>query len=113
MVKSVSLILQVYMIDNNREYNLNFEKKLDDKGQLITIDLQYENSKEWENSLIDENGVASESVDENIQSESFFIRSDYVLPIGEYRQFEAGIRIESEDDITDYKVFDNYIMPNF
>ena len=52
-------------IDNNREYNLNFEKKLDDKGQLITIDLQYENSKEWENSLIDENGVA-ESIDENI-----------------------------------------------
>ena len=94
-------------VDNNREYNLNFEKKLDDKGQLITIDLQYENSKEWENSLIDENGVTSESVDENIQSESFFIRSDYVLPIGENRQFEAGIRIESEDDITDYKVFDN------
>ena len=29
------------------------------------------------------------------------------MPIGENRQFEAGIRIESEDDITDYKVFDN------
>ena len=35
------------------------------------------------------------------------IRSDFVLPIGENRQFEAGIRVESEDDITDYKVFDN------
>ena len=94
-------------VDNNREYNLNFEKKLDEDGQLITIDLQYENSKEWENSIIDENSIVNESVIENIQSESFLIRSDFVLPIGENRQFEAGIRIESEDDITDYKVFDN------
>ena len=94
-------------VDNNREYNLNFEKKLDEDGQLITIDLQYENSKEWENSIIDENSIVSESVIENIQSESYLIRSDFVLPIGENRQFEAGIRIESEDDITDYKVFDN------
>ena len=94
-------------VDNNREYNLNFEKKLDEDGQLITIDLQYENSKEWENSIIDENSIVNESVIENIQSESYLIRSDFVLPIGENRQFEAGIRIESEDDITDYKVFDN------
>lgn len=94
-------------VDNNREYNLNFEKKLDEYGQLITIDLQYENSKEWENSIIDENSIVNESVIENIQSESYLIRSDFVLPIGENRQFEAGIRIESEDDITDYKVFDN------
>ena len=94
-------------VDNNREYNLNFEKKLDEDGQLITIDLQYENSKEWENSIIDENSIVNESVIENIKSESYLIRSDFVLPIGENRQFEAGIRIESEDDITDYKVFDN------
>ncbi len=94
-------------VDNNREYNLNFEKKLDGEGQLISIDLQYENSKEWENSIIDENSIVSESVIENIQSESYLIRSDFVLPIGENRQFEAGIRIESEDDITDYRVFDN------
>ena len=94
-------------VDNNREYNLNFEKKLDEDGQLITIDLQYENSKEWENSIIDENSIVNENVIENIQSESYLIRSDFVLPIGENRQFEAGIRIESEDDITDYKVFDN------
>ena len=94
-------------VDNNREYNLNFEKKLDDEGQLITIDLQYENSKEWENSIIDENSMVNESIIENIQSESYLIRSDFVLPIGENRQFEAGIRIESEDDITDYRVFDN------
>ncbi len=94
-------------VDNNREYNLNFEKKLDDEGQLISIDLQYENSKEWENSIIDENSIVNENVIENIQSESYLIRSDFVLPIGENRQFEAGIRIESEDDITDYRVFDN------
>ena len=94
-------------VDNNREYNLNFEKKLDEDGQLITVDLQYENSNEWENSIIEENSIINESVVENIQSESYLIRSDFILPIGENRQFEAGIRFESEDDITDYKVFDN------
>ena len=94
-------------VDNNREYNINFERKFNDDGQKITIDLQYENSKEWENSIIDEDQIISESIDENISSESYLIQSDYVLPIGENKQFEAGIRISNEDDITDYRVFDN------
>ena len=94
-------------VDNNREYNINFERKFNDDGQKITIDFQYENSKEWENSIIDENQIISESIDENISSESYLIQSDYVLPIGENKQFEAGIRISNEDDITDYRVFDN------
>ena len=94
-------------VDNNREYNINFERKFNDDGQKITIDFQYENSKEWENSIIDENQIISESIDENILSESYLIQSDYVLPIGENKQFEAGIRISNEDDITDYRVFDN------
>ena len=94
-------------VDNNREYNINFERKFNDDGQKITIDFQYENSKDWENSIIDENQIISESIDENISSESYLIQSDYVLPIGENKQFEAGIRISNEDDITDYRVFDN------
>ena len=94
-------------VDNNREYNINFERKFNDDGQKITIDFQYENSKEWENSIIDENQIISESIDENISCESYLIQSDYVLPIGENKQFEAGIRISNEDDITDYRVFDN------
>ena len=94
-------------VDNNREYNINFERKFNDDGQKITIDFQYENSKEWENSIIDENQIISESIDENISSESYLIQSDYVFPIGENKQFEAGIRISNEDDITDYRVFDN------
>ena len=77
--------------DNNREYNLNFEKKLNDQGKVVTVDLQYENSKEWEISLIDENEILNERVDENIESESYLIRSDFVLPIDENKQFEAGI----------------------
>ena len=94
-------------VDNNREYNINFERKFNDDGQKITIDFQYENSKEWENSIIDEDQIISESIYENISSESYLVQSDYVLPIGENKQFEAGIRISNEDDITDYRVFDN------
>ena len=94
-------------VDNNREYNINFERKFNDDGHKITIDFQYENSKEWENSIIDEDQIISESIYENISSESYLVQSDYVLPIGENKQFEAGIRISNEDDITDYRVFDN------
>ena len=35
------------------------------------------------------------------------IQGDYVNPIGENKQFEAGFRISEDDDLTDYKVFDN------
>ena len=35
------------------------------------------------------------------------IQGDYVNPIGENKQFEAGFRISEDDDLSDYKVFDN------
>ena len=94
-------------VDNNREYNINFERKFNDDGKKLTIDFQIENSKEWEESLILEQEIVKENIIENIESKSYLIQSDFIYPIDENKQFEAGIRIENEDDITDYKVYDN------
>ena len=93
-------------IDFNREYNLNFERKFNDSGHKLTIDLQYDNSKEWEDGLISENDIVEELIESNQESESYLIQGDYVNPIGENRQFEAGFRLSQDDDITDYKVYD-------
>ena len=94
-------------IDSNREYNLNFERKFNDSGHKLTIDLQYDNSKEWEDALISENNILNEVVSSDASSESYLIKGDYVNPIGENKQFEAGFRISQDDNITDYRVFDN------
>ena len=94
-------------IDSNREYNLNFERKFNDSGHKLTIDFQYDNSKEWEDALISENNILDEVVASDASSESYLIKGDYVNPIGENKQFEAGFRISQDDDITDYRVFDN------
>ena len=94
-------------IDSNREYNLNFERKFNDSGHKLTLDFQYDNSKEWEDALISENNILNEVVASDASSESYLIKGDYVNPIGENKQFEAGFRISQDDDITDYRVFDN------
>ncbi len=94
-------------IDSNREYNLNFERKFNDSGHKLTIDFQYDNSKEWEDALISENNILNEVVSSDASSESYLIKGDYVNPIGENKQFEAGFRISQDDNITDYRVFDN------
>ncbi len=94
-------------IDFNREYNINFERRFNDSGHKLTIDFQYDNSKEWEDALITRNDILNELIESNQESESYLIQGDYVNPIGENRQFEAGFRISEDDDLTDYKVFDN------
>ena len=94
-------------IDSNREYNLNFERKFNDSGHKLTIDFQYDNSKEWEDALISKNNILNEVVSSDASSESYLIKGDYVNPIGENKQFEAGFRISQDDNITDYRVFDN------
>ena len=94
-------------IDFNREYNMNFERRFNDSGHKLTIDLQYDNSKEWEDGLISQNDILKELIESNQENESYLIQGDYVNPIGENKQFEAGFRISEDDDLTDYKVFDN------
>ena len=93
--------------DFNREYNFNYETNFDESGHKLTIDLQLDNSEDYENGDVLRDNVLDEIINTKEESNSYLIKADYVYPIGENKQFEAGIRISEDDDITDYKVFEN------
>ena len=98
-------------IDENKEFSFNFSKKFNDKGHELTIDYQKEKSFEIESSSILNSKLKpiyerylSEKIttDENQNSELYKI--DYVLPIGEEGQFEAGFRRSNQHQKIDYLV---------
>ncbi len=93
--------------DINREYNFNYETNFDDSGHKLTVDLQIDNSEDYENGNVLRDNLLDEVINTKEESNSYLIKADYVYPIGENKQFEAGIRISEDDDITDYKVFEN------
>ena len=96
-----------YTDDFNREYNFNYETKFNDSGHKLTIDLQYDNSEDFENGEVLRDEFLDEIIETKEKNKSYLIKADYVYPIDENKQFEAGIRISEDDDITDYKVFEN------
>lgn len=82
---------------------------LNDKGHKLTADFQYENDTETENSVIGEvtnfpssSRLPSEEVATKENQEEYLTQVDYVLPIGENAQFEAGFRGNYKETITDY-----------
>ncbi len=99
------------------QYSLNYSNDLDDKGQKLTADLQYEYQNQLSPSFITETAtldntegaasfLPSEQVyNKEIQNE-YLVQSDYVLPFGEdsKSQFEAGYRGDFEEEVTDYKL---------
>ncbi|APG64150.1 hypothetical protein LPB136_01670 [Tenacibaculum todarodis] len=95
-------------VDN--QYSLNYTTKLDDNGQKLTIDLQYGNSEETENSPVTVNGALSELNSQITNSKEKLFQLDYVLPIGESSQFEFGHKSTLQDLESDFKV--NILDPN-
>ena len=102
--------------DESIQFSLNYIKKFDNKGHELTADFQFENDSETEDAFISETVRYNntEMDDPNIPSEStitkedqkeYLIQADYVLPIGEESQFEAGYRGNFENEVTDYKLF--------
>jgi len=85
--------------DNSQQFSLNYTNNIDDKGQRLNIDLQYNTSTETE-LAINENSNQSGTFEENLTEEDAketLVQIDYVLPIGEESQFEAGFRGNYED----------------
>ena len=79
--------------DVNREYNFNYETNFDDTGHKLTVDLQVDNSEDYENGNVLRDDFLDEVINTKEESNSYLIKADYVYPIGENKQFEAGIRI--------------------
>jgi len=102
--------------DESIQFSLNYVKRFDDKGHELTADFQFENDSETQDAFIEEPilynntdsdavRVPSESTLTNEDQKEYLIQADYVLPIGEDAQFEAGYRGNFENEVTDYQLF--------
>src|SRR5690606_31759123 len=97
---------------SNYQFSLNYVNRLDDKGQELTVDLQYENGSEDQFTNIAEDYLITQQIDpEPFQREEVFtnekeneylVQVDYVLPLGEDSRFEAGYRDNFQNQRTDY-----------
>ncbi len=101
-------------ISNDRvnQYDLNFIHNFKKEGHVIDFDFQYQNNSDIENSLITNEQIYPEMIDqasEKIEAfeyqKRFLIQSDYVLPLGEHQQVELGFRMNIDDRETDYTFY--------
>ena len=97
--------------DNEIELNFNYTRKFKTDGHLLTFDVRHENSTDDEfSNIITENIIPTSSFEptEKVSTleddKEFLIQSDYVLPIGEDAQFEAGFRINDIKTNTDFEL---------
>ena len=100
--------------DNSFQFALNYINNLDESGQKLTADFQYEKDKETQTTLIGENEnyntidykrfLFGENINQKETQDEFLIQTDYVLPFGEDSQFEAGYRGNFQNEITDYAI---------
>ena len=102
--------------DLNYQLSLNYDNNFDNKGHRLTADIQYESGEETETALIEEFNtfpefelLPSENIVQVQDETEFLIQSDYVRPIGENAQFEAGFRVRLENTLTDYALFEQLV----
>lgn len=95
--------------DKQVEFNLNFTQKFKTSGHKLTFDFKYEDSNDDELATITGTQnyptVVNDTMEKtsNLQDQKrFLIQGDYVLPIGENAQFEAGFRSNMSNQETDY-----------
>ena len=95
------------------QFSLNYVNNFNDNGHKLTADFQYENNSETEKSLITEQRIfpsidvlPAENIIQKEDGTEYLAQADYVLPIGENAQFEAGYRGNFKENILDYNLFE-------
>ncbi len=78
--------------DLTRQYSFNFDNQIDGTSHRLSGDFQYEKSSDLELGIITENEVDIERVTTNEYNEETLLQIDYVRPVGDNGQFEAGYR---------------------
>ena len=98
--------------DTNYQFSLNYVNNFNDNGHKLTADLQYDSGKKTQNSFIDDKKtfpeleiLPSENIVKKDNQKEYLAQADYVLPIGENAQFEAGYRGNFNETETDYTLF--------
>ena len=94
------------------QYSLNFQQNFKNDGHKISFDFQYQDNNNDEFSIItneetfpDEIIKPSEKIETEDSQTRVLLQGDYVLPIGEKQQFEAGFRSNINDLETDYRFY--------
>ncbi|TDU43245.1 outer membrane receptor protein involved in Fe transport [Gelidibacter sediminis] len=97
--------------DKNYQFALNYITKFDDNGHELKADFQYENRNSDNTSQIDELNtfpnldiLPSEFITSDNTQKEYLAQIDYVRPIGENAQFEAGYRGNFSETSTDYEL---------
>lgn len=99
--------------DRSYQFALNYINRFNDAGHQLTADIQYGFDNEEKPTIVDEmlildqtgtgnNFFPAEQVQSEETQNEFLAQVDYVLPIGEDTQFEAGYRGNFEESVTDY-----------
>jgi len=92
--------------DKTLQFSLNYVNNFNDKGHRLSVDLQHSKSEEYESADITDVNPETNTTDE--VSYDNLIQADYVLPLGENSQFEAGYRGNFQELTSDYIV----VAPN-
>lgn len=92
--------------DNSQQFTANFTKKFDDKGHELIIEFQTEESTEDESDYARNTNVDDQRSTTDEKQNRTLLQIDYVFPIDENTQFEAGYRGNFSVQDTDYQVFD-------
>ncbi|WP_242087189.1 TonB-dependent receptor domain-containing protein [Aestuariivivens sediminis] len=88
----------------NIQYSFNYTKNFQNDGHTLTFDFQFEDNNNDQYSLINVDGIDTDILTQLVDNSKIFLRTDYVLPIGEDSQFEMGYRGDFDESVTDYKV---------
>ena len=92
--------------DNSGQFTANFTKKFNDKGHELVIEFQSEESSEDESDFAYNTNVFDQTSSTEEKQKRQLLQLDYVYPIDENTQFEAGFRGNYSQQDTDYQVFD-------
>ncbi|UAB82977.1 TonB-dependent receptor [Zunongwangia sp. SCSIO 43204] len=101
--------------DESYQFAVNYINKFNDEGHQLTADFQYDIDNEEQaafiNELVDYNNterdeinVPREETNTLEEQREYLLQADYVLPLGENSQFEAGYRGNFENTVTDYEL---------
>lgn len=99
--------------DNGKDFEFasNFIKNFNDKGHKLTVDGSYSKNNDNEDSTIDgvnvtfpDKSTYGTTFNDEVQKQ-FQFQADYVLPVGEGSQFEAGYKGNFNNLNKDYDIF--------
>lgn len=113
LVEKSSRIEDMTQDGYNYQVALNYQNNFNNAGHKLTADLQFDQRRDTDYSMIEDFRsfpdfavLPSEEINNERKQKNYLAQADYVLPIGENAQFEAGYRGSFEKSTTDYELLE-------